>query len=53
MGCDKKAGESPSKERKTLTKTGETAINDIVIVVHLRYLKERQEREEIQRVAKL
>ena len=33
MGCDKKAGESPSKERKTLTKTGETAINDIVIVL--------------------
>uniref|UniRef100_UPI000ACF9D7D MazG nucleotide pyrophosphohydrolase domain-containing protein n=1 Tax=Clostridium sp. NkU-1 TaxID=1095009 RepID=UPI000ACF9D7D len=29
----KKAGESPSKVRKTLTKTGETAINDIVIVL--------------------
>ena len=33
MGCDKNAGEGRPKERKTLTKTGETAINDIVIVL--------------------
>lgn len=33
MESYKIAGESPSKERKTLTKTGETAINDIVIVL--------------------
>jgi hypothetical protein len=31
MESDKKAGESLSKREKSLTKTGETAINDIVI----------------------
>lgn len=41
MGRNKKAGESLSKTRKTLTKTGETDINDIVIVLIRRTVAKR------------